>query len=128
MSRLGNAIRSLAIGRSAESVASAVADERDVGRGAPHVEWNEVRRLLHRRHAARPGDAAGRTRQHGGGRDARRFVHRSNPPVREHDEQGTAESGIPKALLEPFQVAADERADVGIDDGGGDPLVLLDLG
>ena len=47
--------------------------------------------------------------------------------MREHDEQGTVESGVPKARFEPFQVAADERADVGVDDGGGDPLVLLDL-
>ena len=64
-----------------------VRDQRNVGRGAAHVERHEVGNAEQIGAAPAAGNAAGRPRQHGAGGQPRGLLHRRHAAMRQHDEQ-----------------------------------------
>ena len=127
MSRLGRATRWPATPRSAASWASPCYDQRDVGAGPAHVEGDQVPLAEEARAVAAARHAAGRARQDGARRDAHRLADRRHAPVGLHDQHRAGVAGGAQALGQAREVARQGGAHVGVDDGGGDPLVLLDL-
>ncbi len=100
----------------------AACDQRDVGRGAAHVERNKVGNAEQPGGTARTGDAAGWTRQHGRDRQPRCFRNRRHAAMRENDEQAAGEACLAEANFEVRQVAMHRRPDIGVHDRGRDPL------
>ena len=73
------------------------------------------------------GDAAGRPRQHPAGGEPPGLGDRRDPAMRLDDQGGPAIPGFAQPRLQPRQIARQHRPDIGVDDGGRDPLELLDL-
>ena len=105
----------------------ALHDERQVGAGAAHVEGDEVAviedpaRMACRRHPA------GRSREHPAGGEPDRIGHGRESAMRLHDQHRPGVAGLGQALGEAVEIAFQHGADVGVDHGGADPFVLLDL-
>ena len=96
-------------------------------RRAAHVERDQVRLVEKPRAVAPGGDTAGRPRQHGARRQARRFAHRRHAAVRLDDQDVTAIAVAREARREILQIARERRSDVGVHHRGPDALVFLDL-
>ena len=97
MSRLRSAMRSPARPPSADSVDAAVGDQRNVGRGAAHVEGDEIGNAEHVGAAPAAGHAARRARQHGRRREPRGLLHRRHAAMGEDDEERALEAGFDRA-------------------------------
>jgi hypothetical protein len=106
----------------------AARDQRDVCRGAAHVEGHEVGNLEELGAAACPGDAAGRTGQNRSGCEPRRFLDGRHAAVGQDDEERAGVVRLRQAPGEVRQVLGDRRADIGVDHRGRGALKFLDLG
>ena len=113
-----------AVGRQRDA---AIGNQRNIGRGAAHVEGDEIGNTQHVGAAAAAGHAAGWSRQHGGRRKPRRLFHRRHAAVGEDDEERACEAGLDEALLQPRQIAPHHWLDIGVHDRGRDALIFLDL-
>ena len=76
---------------------------------------------------AAAGDPAGRTGEHGAGGEAHGLGDRRDAAVGLHDQDRARVARLRAAARQAREVARQRRADVGVDDGGTHPLVLLDL-
>jgi hypothetical protein len=103
-------------------------DERNVRRGAAHVEGHEVGRAQKLGGATRPGDAARRARQDRSGREPRRLLDRRHAAVGKDDEERAGVARLGQALGEARQVPGDGWSDIGVQGGGRDALELLRSG
>ncbi len=99
-------------------------DAADVGGGATHVEADDRPMALGPAQGRGGHDAGGRTRKdhasgvgrrHGEGEQATRGCHHQTPSALER-------------AVETGQVAGQLRRQIGVEDGGSDPLVLPELG
>ena len=108
----------------------AVRHQADVGRGAAHVERDQIPALLPSkagRQGPAAGDPAGRSRQHGAGREPSGLGDRRDAAMRLDDQGRSLIAGFAEPCFEPRQIARQHRADIGVDDRRRDPLELLDL-
>ena len=104
-----------------------VLDEARLGRGAAHVEGDEVRAADLFAQPLRGDDPGRRPRLDGGGGHAERSRDVENPAVRSHDvKRGQVEPG--EGRLQPLEVGGEHRSDVGADGGRAGALELADLG
>ena len=106
----------------------AVPHHGDVGRGAAHVEADDVRRQ------ARRGPAPPRPRRRRPGRTTRCRRQAVSPPATDAtppcDRMTSSSPAYPASCSRDCsrpEVVADHRADGRVGDGGGEPLELLDL-
>ena len=103
---------------------SAPVDQGYVGAGAAHVEGDAVL------NPGVPGNVNGR--HDPGGRAGKAGVDRlpgggfraDDSPVGLHNQQGGLDTQLPQVAVQVFDVVADPRHDVGVEDGGYRPLVL----
>ena len=106
----------------------AVLDQRHVGRGAAHVEGDDVGRSrtsaadLHGAH-----HAGGGSREHRAHGLLARRRKRHDPTVRLGDVARAAQTCRIEPRAEPLDVARHDRAEVGVDDGGRKALELAEL-
>ena len=105
----------------------AVHHQADVGRGAAHVERDQVFGPDQARGIDAAGDPAGRSRQHGAGREPPGLGDRRDAAMRLDDQRRPLIAGLAEPGFEPRQIARQHRADIGVDDRRRDPLELLDL-
>ena len=107
----------------------AVIDDAELGRGAAHVEGQHVRAAVGgaemgaRRARRRPGPTSSSCT---GVRLASSMLVR--PPFDSISSSGAAMPRAASCAASRADVALGQRLDVGVDDGGGDALVLADLG
>ena len=76
---------------------------------------------------AAAGDPAGGAGKHGAGGETRRIGDGRDPAMRLDDQDRPGEPARAQPRLEAQEIALQSGADVGVDDRGADPLVLLDL-
>ena len=105
----------------------AVRHQADIGRGAAHVERDQVLRPDQAGGIDAAGDPAGRSRQHGAGREPSGLGDRRDAAMRLDDQGRPLIAGLGEPGFEPRQIARQHRADIGVDDRRRDPLELLDL-
>ena len=87
-----------------------VRDQRDVGRGAAHVERHEIGNAEQIGAAPAARHAAGRSRQHRARGQPRGFLDRRHAAMRQHDEQTALEAGLGKTLLRDWSDSAARSA------------------
>src|SRR5882724_2643168 len=75
-----------------------------------------------------PRDAPRRPREDGSGGQPYGVGDSRHAAVRLHDEDVAGVAGLAEPALEPAEVDAERGPDIGIDHGGAEALVLLDLG
>src|SRR5437660_8954338 len=73
-------------------------------------------------------DASRGPREHGSGGQPYGVGDSRHAAVRLHDEDVARVAGLTEPVLEPAEVDAEPGPDIGIDHGGAEALVLLDLG
>ena len=103
-------------------------DERDVGAGPAHVEGDEVPLAEEPRAVAAPRHAPRGPGQDRAGGEPDGVGDRRHAAVGLDDEDRAGVARLDEALGQAREVARERGADVGVDDGRADPLVLLDLG
>ena len=106
----------------------AVDDDGDVGRGAAHVEGEELAKAEAARGHHRAGDAAGRTRQHRVDRPfgGRRGAHQ--PAVRTHDMEVCLDAVLLQTVLDARQVAPHDRAHIVVHHRGDGAVIFAEFG
>ncbi len=102
-------------------------NQRDVGRGAAHVERHEIGDADEIGAAPAAGHATRRARQHGAGGKPRGFLHRGHAAMRQHDKQATLEAGLDQPLFQIGQIAPHHRLDIGVHHRSRNALIFLDL-
>ncbi len=105
----------------------AALQQRDVRAGSPHVEGDEIALADHPRTVPASRDAARRPRQYGSGSQANRVLDGGDTAMRLHDEDAAGIAGRRQPLLEAAEIAREHRPHIGVDHGGAEALVLLDL-
>ena len=104
-----------------------VADQADLCRGPPHVETQHLVEPVSSRHMRREHRPPGRPGFHQPHRKLRRALDRDDPPARMHQEHGATHPFGPQPRLQPPQIALHQRLDIGVGDGGIEPLILPHL-
>jgi hypothetical protein len=102
--------------------------EIDVGRGAAHVEREDVREAGSARHVERSGDAAGGAGEHAVDRVAGCLARRHHAGVGAQDVDLGAHAQPLQRRLQRVDVARDLRAHIGVHAGGQRALVLAEPG
>ena len=102
--------------------------QRDVRGGAAHVEGDEVPVREQSRGMPATRDASRGPREHGSGGQPHGVGDSRHAAVRLHDEDVARVAGLAEPVLEPAEVDPEGGPDIGIDHGGAEALVLLDLG
>ena len=105
----------------------AVRHQADIGRGAAHVERDQVLYPDQAGGMDAAGDPAGRSRQHGPRRQPSGLGDRRDAAMRLDDQGRPLIAGLGEPGFEPRQIARQHRADIGVDNRRRDPLELLDL-
>ena len=105
----------------------AVADQARLGGGAAHVERDDVGIAERDADPRRGDDAADRPGFHHRHRPLGRDLRRHHAAVRAHDRQVAAKADAAEARLEVLHIAADLRADIGVDHRGRHALELAVL-
>src|SRR5262245_18993557 len=106
----------------------AAGHQRDIGGGSTHIEGDEVAVPVELGGVLAAGNAAGRTGEYAAGRQPHRFRDAGDAAVRLDDQDRRVEFCRTQTPLQTEEITFQRRADVGVDDGGRDALVLLDLG
>ena len=127
MSMLGSATLARPDRLVAGEMRLAALEQRDVGAGPAHVEGDEVALAEQARGVPAPRDAAGRAREDGARGQAHRVRDGRDAAVRLHDQHVALVARLAQPRAQVAQVAAEDRAHVGIHHGGAEALVLLDL-
>ena len=104
-----------------------ILDETDVGARAAHVAGDEVGEVEPPAEICGRRDAPGRARQHRRDRQPAGALRGRDPTVRGHDEHRAPVAACGDRSLEPGQVTVDEGADVRIESGRVEALVLPEL-
>jgi hypothetical protein len=105
-----------------------VLDQTDVGAGASHVIGDEIAKPGEPAQVHGRGHAAGRAGQDGMHGQAGRHLCGHDPPAGGRDEHAAGVPLLGQGLAESGEIAADLGADVGIQGGRAEPLVLAELG
>ncbi len=103
-------------------------EQRDVGAGAPHVERDQVALAEQPRGVTAARDTARGTGEDRARREAHRVRDGRHPAVRLHDEHVAPVARGLQARSERPEIPRQHRSHVGVDHGGAESLVLLDLG
>ena len=105
----------------------AVGDDRDVGRGAAHVERDHVGAADQRAERPARHRARRRPRQKGLVGEPRAELDPHQPAMRLHQEQlRRPDPGVLQRRAEAEQIGLDPGTDIGVDRGGGEPRVFAD--
>ena len=104
-----------------------ILDETDVGARTAHVAGDEVGELELLAEICGRRNAPGRARQHRRDRQPAGALRGRDPAVRGHDEHRAPVAACGNGSLEPGQVAVDEGADVRVEGGRVEALVLPEL-
>ncbi len=105
----------------------AVDNQADIGRGAAHVEGDQVTLGHEPGGVDAAGDPAGRPRQHPADGEPARLGDRRDPAMRLDDQNRAAIARRAEPLLQSCEVARQHGPDIGVDDRRRDPLEFLDL-
>jgi hypothetical protein len=105
----------------------AVGDQRGLGGGAAHVEADGARDAEAAGKMAGADHAGDGARLHHRDRLAARLRDRHGAAVRAHDRDLAGEFLAARELLETAEIAADARADIGVEHGGRGALVFAEL-
>ena len=107
---------------------AAVLDQADLRGRAAHVEGEDVRTAERLPEVRRRDHARGRPRLDHEDRPAAGGVGAEDAAARLHHEQLRLHARVGEPLLDPREVALDDRPDDGVDDGRGGAQVLAELG
>src|SRR5262249_54071768 len=106
----------------------AVFDQCDVAGGSAHVEGDDVAQGVHAAGEHARGDAAGGPRKRGGEGAGAASPNGRHPAVRLHDVFAAGgDPGAAQAAVELRDIAREDRLQIGVDDGGAQPIILADL-
>src|SRR5262245_30537359 len=103
-------------------------NERDIGRGAAHVERNEVTMAQQAGSVLAAGNAPGRPGEHTSRCQSHRLGNGSDPTMRLNDQDWRTQSRLTQPQFEARKVALQSRANIGVDHRRAEAVVLLDLG
>ncbi len=106
----------------------AILDQRDVGRGAPDVERQDILEAGMFRHPQRAGDAARGPRHQQRDRLLLGLFRRHQPAVRAQQREPALHLDLLELAAQIADVAADDGAHRGIGDRGQRALIFLHLG
>ena len=105
-----------------------VVEEADLGRGAAHVERDDLPEPTLGGDGLRQDGAPGRARLHEPDGKAASHLERRHPAARHHQQHGTAKALLRERHFEPGEEAGHEGPHVGVGGRRREPVVLPDLG
>ena len=123
----GEAQRLAADGALAHRAGLALGDDREIRRGAAHVEGHEIAAAEAPAQLAARDDAGGGAREHHMGGIGPRRSRRRHPAIAAHQPQGTARPDIRQLRLDVAEIAVDHHTDISGKGGGIGAGIFLHL-